>query len=47
MTEITKNAAEFKITLQCLRSLAIYTDKLVAFGENGPPTHLPFFKEWE
>ena len=47
MTEITKNAAEFKITLQCLRSLAIYTDVLVAFGEDGPPTHVPFFVEWE
>lgn len=47
MNDLTKNSAEFKTTLQCLRSLAIFTDKLVAFGENGPPTHIPFFKEWE
>lgn len=47
MTAITKASEEFKITLQCLRSLAIYTDKLVAFGEDGPPTHVPFFIEWE
>jgi hypothetical protein len=47
MTAITKASEDFKITLQCLRSLAIYTDKLVAFGEDGPLTHLPFFVEWE
>jgi hypothetical protein len=47
MTEITKASEEFKITCQCLRSLVIFTDKLVAFGENGPPTDIPLFVEWE